>query len=141
MRLKRCLLALALSLFATAARAELVVAVDTRLGITRLSREEVVNIFLGRYRKLPSGQAAMPIDQPTSSPLRKEFYRRLVGKDLSEINAYWARLIFSGKTSPPMQTENTEDVGPLIQAIPGGIGYLERSQLTPDLRVVLEMAP
>lgn len=84
-----------------AAAADWVLVANPKAGITRLSREEVINIYLGRYRRFASGITADPIDQPAHSALRVRFYRQLVDKSQSEINAYWARLVFSGKTQPP----------------------------------------
>lgn len=119
--------------------AEPVVVVNARSGIPRLSKEEVINIFLGRYRGLPTGGVAVPIDQPENSSLRAEFYRKLVNKELNEINAYWSRLIFSGKTSPPNQAVSEAEVKQLLSARSGGIAYIERSQVDSRFRVVLEL--
>ncbi len=80
----------------TVARADLVVVVNARSNVDALTRDQVTNIFLGRYRLLPSGMTAMPIDQPAGQTEKARFYRLLVNKDLSEIDAYWARLVFSG---------------------------------------------
>jgi ABC-type phosphate transport system substrate-binding protein len=138
--IRRFLLLTALGLaggVATEVAAEVVVVVDARSEIEQLSRSEVINIFLGRHRVLTGGIAANPVDQPTASGLRGEFYRKLVGKDLAAINAYWARLIFSGKTTPPLQATSAAEVLQIVGK-PGGIGYIERSQLDSRLRVVLE---
>ena len=118
--------------------AEPVVVVNATSSVNQLSQDEVINIFLGRYRRLPSGEAALPIDQPENSALRAEFYRKLVNKDLNEINAYWARLIFSGRTSPPMQAASATEVMTLLSASVSSIAYLERSQVDKRFRIVLE---
>lgn len=128
-----------LTSFGAAASADPVVVVNARSGISRLSQDEVINIFLGRYRRLPNGVTALPVDQPESSALRGEFYRRLVDKDLHEIKAYWSRLIFSGKTSPPSQAADAAEVIALLTGNTGGIAYLERSQVDSRFRVVLEL--
>lgn len=107
--------------------ADPVVVVNARSGIERLSSDDVTNIFLGRYRKLPGGGTALPIDQPESSAIRAEFYRKLVNKDLNEINAYWSRLIFSGKTSPPRQSETAAEVLAWLAVNSGG-GSLCRTE-------------
>ncbi|MBV5297701.1 MAG: hypothetical protein JZU64_06055 [Rhodoferax sp.] len=120
--------------------AEPVVVVNAASSIGPLSHDDVINIFLGRYRRLPSGAAAMPIDQPESGALRAEFYRKLVNKDLNEINAYWSRLIFSGRTSPPLQAGNAAEVLSLLSGHAGGIAYIERSQIDKRFRVVLEFS-
>ena len=118
--------------------AEPVVVVNATSSVNQLSQDEVINIFLGRYRRLPSGETAVPIDQPESSALRAEFYRKLVNKDLNEINAYWARLIFSGRTSPPMQASSGTEVITLLNASGSSIAYLERSQVDKRFRIILE---
>jgi hypothetical protein len=100
----------------------------------------VINIFLGRFRQLPSGITAQPIDLPVS-PVRAQFYRALVNKEPAEINAYWARLIFSGRTSPPIQTEQPEEVIKALRANPGGIAYMERSKVSSREKIVFEVAP
>ena len=118
-----------LSGLGTGVRAEPVVVVNAASAIQRLSQDQVINIFLGRYRRLPNGETAIPIDQPDSGTLRAEFYRKLVNKDLSEINAYWARLIFSGRTSPPVQAAQPAEVIELLMTNPGGMAYVDRSQV------------
>jgi hypothetical protein len=120
------------------ASAEPVVVVSAASAIGPLSQDQVINIFLGRYRKLPNGDLAVPIDQPETGSLRSEFYRGLVNKDLNEINAYWARLIFSGRTSPPIQAVDAAEVIQLLKANPGGMTYVERNQVDKRLRIVLE---
>jgi ABC-type phosphate transport system substrate-binding protein len=133
-------LLLGLLVFATApAVADPVVVVSARGDVQRLDREDVVNIFLGRYRRFPDGSTARPVDQPEFSPTKAAFYRKLVNKDLNEINAYWARLVFSGKTPPPARVASAEEVATFILATPGGIGYLARDQVDARFRIVLEL--
>ncbi len=136
---RRYSLALALIIWAGAALADPVVIVSARSGIDQLSREEVINIFLGRYRTLPGGTSAVPVDQPDNSALKGEFYRRLVNKEPSEIKAYWSRLVFSGKTSPPLQAGSPSEALALVVAQPQGIGYADRGQVDNRFRIVLEL--
>lgn len=128
-------------LLASPAAADLVVVVNAGSGVERLSHNEVINIFLGRYRQFPSGLAARPIDQPVDHPLKAQFYRKLVNKDLAEINAYWARLIFSGKTSPPRQAASPGEVVALLTHSRGAIGYLDRDMVDERFNIVLEFTP
>jgi ABC-type phosphate transport system substrate-binding protein len=132
------ILLLALFSYAAPAMAEPVVVVNARNNVRQLSQDEVINIFLGRYRRFPGGAAATPIDQPESSPLRAEFYRKLVNKELDQINAYWSRLIFSGKTSPPKQAANAHETIQLLLSHPGGIAYFERNQVDNRFRIIME---
>jgi ABC-type phosphate transport system substrate-binding protein len=141
-QLARLLLLLAACLTcATVALADVVVVVDAQAGVDRLTQDEVINIFLGRYRRLPNGVAAVPVDQPVAGEIRDAFYQKLVGKGQAEINAYWARLIFSGKTSPPVQALSAADVPARIVGTEGGVGYVERNQVDARLKVVFTFPP
>ncbi|MEO8019832.1 MAG: phosphate ABC transporter substrate-binding protein [Pseudomonadota bacterium] len=121
--------------------AELVVIVNPDSGIDRLTRDEVIDIFLGRYRKLPSGRAALPIDVSEPSTERARFYQLLVKKSSAEISSYWARLVFSGQTSPPFQVPDAKTAVELVQSNPNAIAYVDRASVTGHVKVVLEIKP
>lgn len=114
------------------------VVVNQAADVETLSRTDVINIFMGRFRQFPSGATALPIDMPVS-PVRAQFYRALVNKEPAEINAYWARLVFAGRTSAPIQTNTADDVLKALHANPGGITYLERSRVTTREKIVFEL--
>ncbi len=125
----------------TAARADLVVVVNARSNVDALTRDQVTNIFLGRYRLLPSGMTAMPIDQPAGQTEKARFYRLLVNKDLTEIDAYWARLVFSGKTPPPRQADTPKAVVQWLAHERSAIGYMERAQADSRFNIVFSLEP
>jgi len=127
-----CMLAVA----GAAAAAELVVILSPKSGVEQLSRDEVVNIFLGRLRQLPTGVAAEPLDLPARSADKALFYSLLVNKDLAAINAYWARLVFSGQTSPPRALGDEEEVVRQVAERPGVIGYVRREAADKRVKVV-----
>lgn len=141
MRPATCSLLLLALLTGTGVLADPVVVVSARQGVEKLSREEVTNIFMGRFSTLPSGAPAQPIDQPPGSPLRTLFYQRLINKDPASINAYWSRLHFSGKATPPLQAVSETQVLQQLLTRPGAIAYIERNQVDPRLRIVFEFPP
>ncbi|MBI2308471.1 MAG: hypothetical protein HYU78_14295 [Rhodocyclales bacterium] len=136
MRLFAVILALALFLPRAAGAGEIVVVANATSGVGKLSRDQVVNIFLGRFRQFPSGLPAEPIDQPDGSPQKARFYRLLVDKEMAEINAYWARLVFSGRTPPPLKAESSGEVLRLLASRKGGIAYVDRSLVDQRLTIV-----
>lgn len=136
-RLRACLLSL--SIVATPCMAELVVAVRSDSEIAPLAKNDVVDIFLGRFRQLPSGRQAEPLDQATQSAERQAFYSQLINKTTAEINAYWARLLFTGRVTPPKSMETTDKMLDELLHNPRAIGYLERSKVDRRLRVVFEI--
>lgn len=119
------------------AQAEIVVVVNPDSGVTRMSHDDVVNIYMGRYQGLPSGIMAFPVDM---EPLKAEFYRRLVDRTLSEVNSYWARLVFSGRASPPRQVPDVATTLEVVSSNRGAIGYLRRDDVDRRrVRVVYEL--
>ncbi|MBS0345479.1 MAG: hypothetical protein JSR69_03385 [Proteobacteria bacterium] len=138
-KLRTFLFALLAALAPTSVLAEVVVVVGAGSGIKSLTQDEVINIFLGRYRKLPSGGQARPYDLPPGDELRTVFYRRLVDKNPAEISAYWARLYFSGKTKPPEVSPSAAELIKAVASVEGAVGYLERSQVDERLRIVLSL--
>jgi ABC-type phosphate transport system substrate-binding protein len=121
--------------------ASIVVIVNPASGVDQLSRTEVIDIFLGRYRKLPSGRAALPIDVSEPSTERARFYQLLVKKSPAEISSYWARLVFSGQTSPPFQVADAKTAVELVQSNPNAIAYVDRASVNAHVKVVLDIGP
>jgi ABC-type phosphate transport system substrate-binding protein len=119
----------------------IVVIVNPESGVLRLSREEVIDIFLGRYRMLPTGRVALPIDVADPATERARFYQLLVQKSPAEISSYWARLIFSGQTSPPFQVPDARTAVELVKTNPNAIAYVARASVNAHVRVVLEINP
>ncbi len=117
----------------------LAVIVNPASGVERLSRDEAVNLFMGRYRKLPSGIAAIPIDISGESAERKRFYMLLMRKDLADVNAYWARLIFSGQASPPLQAPDARTAVELVATNRSAVAYVDRTLIDHRVKVVLEL--
>jgi ABC-type phosphate transport system substrate-binding protein len=119
------------------AAGDLVVITNTASGVDKLTRDEAVNIFMGRYKKLPSGMTALPVDESSE---KAAFYRALIGKELPEIQSYWARLVFSGQGSPPRPMENTKEVLEIVANNKGAIGYIDRKKVDGRVRIVLDLS-
>jgi ABC-type phosphate transport system substrate-binding protein len=124
-----------LLLLSSAAAADVAVIANVRNPLDGLTGKQVQDIFLGRTRSFPNDRFALPIDQ--SSPLRSEFYQRLTGRSLEQINAYWARILFTGQASPPLRVPDDAAVLRTIRENEGAIGYIDKSQADGSVRVLL----
>jgi hypothetical protein len=122
------------------AAADWVLIANPKAGIGHLSQDDVTNIYLGRYRRLASGLTAEPIDQPADSPLKARFYRQLVDKNPAEINAYWARLVFSGKTRPPRVAASEEEAVQLVSRNVDALAYVDKTRVDARVTVVFAIA-
>jgi len=129
---------LALSLLAANADADVVVVVSARSSITSLSAEQTARIFLGKSDTLPNGGHAVPVDQAEGNAIRDEFYAKVVGKNSSQLNAYWAKEIFTGSSHPPKLLEGNLTVRKAVANNPNAIGYIDKSALDSSVRIILE---
>lgn len=134
------LLLVFLSLFSIGpALADMVVVVNARSGVAAMTRSDVINIFFGRNRQFFNGLEAFAVDLEDANPLREQFYKLLVGKDLSQINAYWSRQVFTGGMQGLPRMSSTEDVLKWVASRPGGVGFVKLSQADARVRVVYEL--
>jgi len=125
---------------AAEAQAEMVVVVNTRCGVAAMTRNEVINVFFGRSRQFFNGVETQPVDMSDAHPDRARFYNALLGKDLSEVIAYWSRQVFSGRAQPPARVASPEEVIKYVASHPGGIGFVELSKADARVRVVHELS-
>ena len=121
-----------------AAQADLVVIANPQSGIEKLSKDEVINLYMGRNRKLATGVNAMPLDLAAVNSEKAKFYVMLVNKNLPEINSYWARLMFSGQGSPPLQVETTDEVLDIVGSNKAAIGYIDRKKLDKRVKLIYD---
>lgn len=132
-------LALCAAFAAPAAQAgQLAIVAHPESSIGALSVQEASHMFLGRGKALPSGERLVVVD---AEPLRERFYRRLVGKGISEINAYWARLQFSGRTQAPLRMASREEAVARVLADRNALSYVEAEGIDARLKVVLRLEP
>jgi len=113
------------------AMAEVVVIVNPKSSAAAMSNEQVAQFFLGKSSEMT------PIDQPESAPVRAEFYKKVTDKDASQAKALWAKLVFTGKATPPKEAPGSAEVKKLVAANPKAIGYIEKSAVDATVKVVL----
>ena len=128
---KACFLSLLLLASPSYARAELVVVVNLQNNIEQLTKTQVTNIFLGNHREFPNGLQAKPLDLPPAQPEKASFYRTLVNRDLDQMAAYWARLVFAGNTAPPQQLPSPQEAMQYVANNRNAVAYMERKQIDP----------
>ncbi len=107
------------------AMADIAVVVNPANKAAELSRQQVIDLFMGRTAAFPDGSFVLPFDLPVDNKTRHQFYNGLVGKTIPQINAYWARLIFSGRATPPRIVKNTEELLKAMENNKNGIAYVD----------------
>lgn len=106
------------------------VVVNQESGLTQLSQKQVLSLFLGRAQFLPTGGRVKTFDHPIDSDHRASFYQSLTGKNIADIDAYWARLKYSGRASPPKALDNAEAIIKELSEHKAGLSYLPSAYAT-----------
>ncbi len=132
---------LSIAYLAGPAQAEIVVVVHPDSPIQSLSAKDIADLYLGRSRTLGSREHAVVLDHPRDSKLRSDFFSLLNGMDLRRVNAYWARLQFSGDTQPPVSLPDNQTIINTVRLNRQAIGYVDASALTPEVKPVLRLKP
>lgn len=82
--------------------ADIYVIVNNANPTPSITKKQTIDIFMGKTKSFSDGVHIQAIDQPADTKTRKEFYKNLTGKSLAYVNAYWARLFYTGRNQPPL---------------------------------------
>jgi ABC-type phosphate transport system substrate-binding protein len=123
----------ALSAAALSAGAETVVIVNKQNPATRMFSEQASQFFLGKSTMFT------PVDQAEGSPIRADFYQKAANKDPAQVKAIWAKLVFTGKATPPRECASSAEVKKAVAADPKAIGYIDKSAVDDTVKVILTL--
>ncbi|MVF13409.1 hypothetical protein FT643_14805 [Ketobacter sp. MCCC 1A13808] len=114
----------------------MVVVVNAANPVEQLSSRELVDLYMGRNLYFPDGSLVLRLDQSPESATRITFYRELVDKSVAEVNAYWAKLLFTGRATPPQTVESAAGVLQAVQSNLNAIGYVDSEDLNGSVKVI-----
>lgn len=121
---------------ATSAAPEVVVIANATSTISAASSEDIARLFLGKTKAV-KGEKLTPVDQSKDSDVASQFYSNVVGKNASQLRAYWSKLVFTGKGKPPKELGTSADVLAAVAANPSLIGYIEASAVNDSVKVLM----
>ena len=138
-KMSNVLMAVGSCLLCAAAQAEVAIVVNSSVSVASITPDVAAEIFLGKLDSLPNGTKMVPIDQEDAQSVRTEFYTKVVKKDAAQLNAYWSRLIFTGKGEPPKKVADNAEVLALVAANPNIIGYVDAAAVNGSVKVLLRV--
>jgi ABC-type phosphate transport system substrate-binding protein len=130
-------LTLTVGLGISAVSADVVAVVSSKSPVTTLSKNQILDIFLGKRTSFPDGSSAVPIDQTEGSAVRDEFYSKMAGMSPPQVKAFWSKIIFTGRGQPPKTVASSLEAKKLLVANPNAISYIDQSLVDNSVRVVL----
>ncbi|MDX5299441.1 MAG: phosphate ABC transporter substrate-binding protein [Gammaproteobacteria bacterium] len=101
-----------------------------------LSKDDIERIFLGKVRTFQGGGTVNPMNLAESQSARGEFDQKVLGRNASQLKAYWSKLVFTGKGAPPPEVADAAAMIQAIAADPSGIGYVDAGAVNESVKVV-----
>ena len=135
LKLARVLSTAGLMMAATFASAEVVVIVNSSSSINSATPDEIQQVFLGKRNEI-GGVSVTPVDQAEGNEARETFYEKVVDKTPAQLNAYWSRLIFTGKGKPPKHYFDDAEVVETVMEEEDAVGYIDASAVTEGIKVI-----
>ena len=132
--MKKIFLATALSVCSLNAFAEVAVIVNPA-NSNQLDANAIKKIYLGKSKSFDDGMKVNPVNQDGNS-VADEFNDKVVGKSGSQLNAYWSKLVFTGKGTPPEKLSNDQAVIDFVSSNKDGIGYIDSAKVTDSVKVI-----
>ncbi len=91
---------------------------------------------MGRYATFPDGTIALPLDLPVGDHVLDIFYKKITGRSVAQINAYWAKLIFNGRATPPQVAPDRKEVMEMVANNKNTIAYINIKDVTSRVKIV-----
>ena len=135
LKLARVLSTAGLMMAATFASAEVVVIVNASSPINSATAEEIQQVFLGKRNEI-GGVSVAAVSLTKNNEVREVFYDKVVDKTPSQLNAYWSRLIFTGKGKPPKQYFDDAEVLETVLEEEDSVGYIDSSSIAEGVKVI-----
>ena len=100
-----------------------------------LDKETLQRLYTGRSN---SGNA-VPLNLSDQQSLRAQFDEKALGRSSSQVKAFWSKLVFTGKGTPPKEVNSESEMISLISATPNLIGYVSANTDTTGVKVLMNI--
>ncbi|MDP2570613.1 phosphate ABC transporter substrate-binding protein [Vibrio penaeicida] len=99
-----------------------------------LNAATVKKLYLGKAKSLNIDV----VDLADGEALKDEFHQKVTGKTEAQLQAYWAKRVFTGKGQPPKALPSADLVKNTVQTGNNIIGYIDESQVDDSVKVLLK---
>jgi hypothetical protein len=139
MKIILCLLILVTSQLSFATAKEEFLIVANRSHSTRLTMEEVRDLYLGKKRVVSGDWHVELLDQDNTD-VRSHFYKALLSKTITEVKSYWAELVFSGRARAPSSMLDDQALLNYLVLHQDALGYVKSNvALGANIAVLLRL--
>ncbi len=121
----------------TIAKADIVIIANKSFPTDNIEKFQAQKLWLGKIHKLPDVGKVKVVDQSNNSPIKEFFYEKLTSKTLSDLKVYWAKIIFTGKATPPKALSSDKKIIDYLVKHDEYLGYIDHQSITDDVKVLM----
>ncbi len=96
----------------------------------------IKKIFLGKSKNFDNGKVVILLSPKADSAVSQEFNKSVLKKTPPQVNAYWSKMIFTGKGTPPQEMPSTSDIIAAIAGNKDAISFIDSASVTDAVKVV-----
>ena len=117
------------------ANAEVAIVVNAA-NANSLDQSDIAKIYLGKAKSFPSGEKIEFASLDDGHSATEEFNDKVLKKSSSQVNAYWSKLVFTGKGTPPKKLDNDAAMLQFVASNPDAIGFVDASKVDDSVKVI-----
>lgn len=122
----------------TAAMAEgAVIIVNSSVPDQDITKEDLKNIFLGYKTKWSDHSDVSVVISQKRKILHESFLLTYIDKNPEQFDRAWKMVVFTGKGSPPYETNTGKDTIEFVSKTKGSIGYIYSNEKIDSVRIVI----
>lgn len=100
-----------------------------------LNKQQIRHIYMGGALS----NHFKPVHLPQGNPMRVDFNTKVVGLTESRMQAYWAQMKFTGRSSPPIELSSVDEVIDYLKRVDNAVAYLPAEIKLPDNLTIIEL--
>ena len=104
-----------------------------------VSIEELQRLYTGKSSSFADGESVLPLNLSDANALRTRFDEKALGRSSSQIKAYWSKLVFTGKGTPPKEVTTEDEMIKLVSSNPSLLGYVSSDADVSGVKVLLKI--
>jgi hypothetical protein len=104
--------------------------------VTVIDAKFLSDIFLKRKIYWADQREVVVVDLDSSSPFRRDFSEKVLGRPVSAVRNYWQQLLYAGRGIPPPEFKDEKKVIDFVATHSGAIGYVSNRTELRDVKSV-----
>lgn len=116
----------------------LVVIASLQVPVDTISASDMAAIYTLKKTSWGNNIPMVPVNREANSPAREKFSEAVFNLSPQELAEYWNQLRYKGKLPPLVQTSDQAVLG-FVRSVPGAIGYIDASQATTGVKVLMRL--